>query len=212
MHDTKLSDIVLADPTTVTVLNRFGITLGVGDMTVKRMADDRGLDAEFFATILNTYIHEDYFPERILATFDAATIVNYLSQTNGYYEQFQLPNIERHFQLLIGKSDPQNSNLGLMLKFFHEVKQELLARIDDDRHRWFPAILAREQGTQPADDSIEDKINDLLSMFVIHLKGDYDHNLALAVLMAVVSLKKDITQNNRIRNLILRLLSQTLHS
>ena len=72
--------------------------------------------------------------------------------------------------------------------------------------------MAREQGTQPADDSIEDKINDLLSMFVIHLKGDYDHNLALAVLMAVVSLKKDITQNNRIRNRILRLLSQTLHS
>ena len=47
-------------------------------------------------------------------------------------------------------------------------------------------------------------------MLVVHMKGDYDHNLGYAVLVAVFSLKKDIKQNNRIRNRILRPFSNAL--
>ena len=225
-HDTKLSDIVIAEPTALTVLNRFGIYLGLGDLTVARACDKLGIDKDFLATILNTYLHESYFPERILASFRAATIVDYLGQTNNYYAQFQLPNIERHFNLLISKSDPSNNNLELMLRFFLEVKQQLLARIADDSNHWFPAILQAEASfnaqctidnaqcnVQPEDtveDTIEDKLGDLISMMVIHLQGDHDWNLALAVLMALANLKKDITQNNRIRNRLLRPIYQAL--
>ena len=224
-HDTKLSDIVIAEPTALTVLNRFGIYLGLGDLTVARACDNLGIDKDFLATILNTYLHESYFPERILASFKAATIVDYLGQTNNYYAQFQLPNIERHFNLLISKSNPDNNNLELMLRFFHEMKQQLLARIADDRNHWFPAILqaeaeagARSQSSdalsgdrvQEPEDTVEDKLGDLISMMVIHLQGDHDSNLALAVLMALANLKKDITQNNRIRNRLLLPIYQVL--
>ena len=40
-------------------------------------------------------------------------------------------------------------------------------------------------------------------MFVIHLKGEYDVNLCHAVLVAIMTLQKDIKQNNRIRYRIL---------
>ena len=219
--NTKLSNIVIADPTTVTVLNRFGITLGVGDMTVEKICQVKKLDMDFFLTILNTYTDENYFPEKIMATFKAATIVDYLSKTNQYYQQFQLPNIERHFHLLISKSDPGNSNLSLMLKFFIEVKNQLNARIVHDQNQWFPELLDNERRkalpsespivrAEESGDTIEDKIDDLLSMLVIHLSGDYDQNLCLAVLMAIVNLKKDITQNNRIRYRILQPLAHAL--
>lgn len=215
-HDTKLSDIVIAEPSALTVLNRFGIRLGLGDLTVARACTQLDIDPDFMVTILNTYLHEAYFPERIEATFKASTIVNYLGQTNNYYIHFHLPVIERHFGLLISKSDPANNNLGLMLKFFIEVKQQLLDRIADDRDRWFPAILeaeaeatatAIETFIRPDEgdvDTVEDKLTDLINMMVIHLSGNYDGNLALAVLMALVSLKNDLVQNNRIRNRLLR--------
>ena len=58
--------------------------------------------------------------------------------------------------------------------------------------------------------AIEDKIDDLINMLIVHLKGDYDHNLGYAVVVAVLSLKKDIKQNNRIRNRILWPISQAL--
>ena len=213
-HDTKLSDIVIAEPSALTVLNRFGIRLGLGDLTVARACTQLDIDPDFMVTILNTYLHEAYFPERIEATFKASTIVNYLGQTNNYYIHFHLPVIERHFGLLISKSDPANNNLDLMLKFFIEVKQQLLDRIADDRDRWFPTILEAEATATAIDtfirpdegdvDTVEDKLTDLINMMVIHLSGNYDGNLALAVLMALVSLKNDLVQNNRIRNRLLR--------
>ena len=47
-------------------------------------------------------------------------------------------------------------------------------------------------------------------MFVIHLRGEYDANLCHAVLFAIISLEKDIKQNNRIRNRILYPISVAL--
>lgn len=219
-ENTKLSDIVLHDPTVVTVFNRFGIRLGVGDHTVDSICQLRGLDTEFFLVILNTYLFHEYFPERILSSFDARLITAYLSKTNAYYEQFQIPNIERHFTLLLQRTEKGNSNLQLMMDFFMEVKRQLKARIADDRNRWFPEIAAQSSPAPEAtignrdeeSDSIEDKIDDLLNMFIIHLRGDYDSNLCQAVIMALFSLKKDIAQNNRIRNRILKPLSAAMGS
>ncbi|MBR6283511.1 MAG: helix-turn-helix transcriptional regulator [Muribaculaceae bacterium] len=212
--DTRLSDVITRDPSTVTVLSRFGLRLGVGDLTVSGICRSRGINTALLTTILNTFLYEDYVPETAMIPSVTSELVDYLSQTNDYYERFLLPNIERHFQLLIGKSSG-NNNLQLMLQFFHEVKQQLLERINDDRTRWQSGKLKNNPedqhlSTEADNDTIEDKINDLVNMIVIHLQGDYDANLALAVLHAIVSLKKDITQNNRIRKRILHPLHHAL--
>lgn len=221
--NTKLSQIIIDDPTILSVLSRFGILLGVGDMTIEQICQQKKMNVVFFTTILNTFRDPDFFPEKILYSFEAHLIVDYLKKTNQTYLQFQLPNIERHLHLLISKSDAQNSNLLIIMKFFSEVKAQLMKRIDDDKNRWFPEILALENSEgnkvestvrafDESNDSIEDKINDLISMFVVHLTGDYDINLGQAVLLALDSLKKDIAQNNRIRKRILMPLYQALAS
>ena len=84
-NGTRLCHIVDRDPSIVTVFNRFGIKLGVGDKRISDVCVELHLDAAFFATILNVYLNEEYFPERILSTFSAATIVGYLRKTNRYY-------------------------------------------------------------------------------------------------------------------------------
>lgn len=222
--NTKLSQIIIDDPTIILVLNRFGISLGVGDTTIEQICVNKNMNVAFFTTILNTFRDPNFFPEKILYSFQAHFIVDYLKKTNQSYIQFQIPNIERHLNLLISKSDPANSNLLIIMNFFREVKTELMQRIHEDNDRWFPEILALEKQhgnlsgnpvVSQADNSqdvIEDKIHDLISMFVIHLKGDYDVNLGQAVLLALDSLKKDIAQNNRIRQRILMPLYQALNS
>lgn len=220
--ETKLSQIIIEDPSILSVLNRFGISLGVGDLTIEQICNKKDLNTTFFTTILNTFRDPNFFPEKILYSFRAHLIVDYLKKTNQSYIQFQLPNIERHLSLLISKSDSTGSNLLIIMNFFREVKAELMQRIYDDDNRWFPEILALEQQCDTVPDSplsthgidtqdaIEDKVNDLISMFVIHLKGDYDMNLGQAVLLALDSIKKDIVQNNRIRLRILLPLYQAL--
>lgn len=179
------------------------------------------LTSIFFLTILNAYIHESFFPEKSFDSFGAQEVIDYLRKTNSYYLQSQLPNIERHFRALIGHSD-KNNNLPLLLNLYNEVKAEIVNRIENDNNRWFDEIIKMEeavnteaiaidpQATSSASDSIEDKLSDLKNMFVIHLRGEYDRNLCHAVLFAIISLEKDIRQNNRIRNRILYPLAEAL--
>lgn len=216
--DLKLCDIILNEPTLIPVINRFGIALGIGDKSVRTICEEKGLDCHFFLTMLNTFINEEYFPENRLKTFCIAQIVDFLNKANLYYERFQLPNIERHFNSLIEKSDVDNNNLELVRKFFIEFKKELLIRIENDKLHYFPSIkeiYIRLNEQKPEEhemdlvhqeeeqDPIEAKLNDLKSLFVKHLTGEYDVNLCYAVIFALYSLEKDIHQHNRIRHRIL---------
>ena len=218
--DTKLCEVIVDEPSVVPVINRFDIVLGVGDRTIKSICKEKGIDTSFFITILNAFIHESFFLENVTGAFNAGDVVDYLRKTNNSYLRNQLPNIERHFAALISRSD-SNNNLPLLFNFYREVKTEIERRIDSD-NQWFDAIISAEQSNsevsvagnavQAESDSIEDKLSDLINMFVIHLRGDYDRNLCHAVLFAVISLEKDICQNNRIRNRVLRPLVDALTS
>lgn len=218
--DTKLCEVIVDEPSVVPVINRFDIVLGVGDRTIKSICKEKGIDTSFFITILNAFIHESFFLENLTGAFNAGDVVDYLRKTNNSYLRNQLPNIERHFAALISRSD-SNNNLPLLFNFYREVKTEIERRIDSD-NQWFDAIISAEQSNsevsvagnaiQAEPDSIEDKLSDLINMFVIHLRGDYDRNLCHAVLFAVISLEKDICQNNRIRNRVLRPLVDALNS
>lgn len=218
--DTKLCEVIVDEPSVVPVINRFDIVLGVGDRTIKSICKEKGIDTSFFITILNAFIHESFFLENVTGAFNAGDVVDYLRKTNNSYLRNQLPNIERHFAALISRSD-SNNNLPLLFNFYREVKTEIERRFDSD-NQWFDAIISAEQSNsevsvagnavQAESDSIEDKLSDLINMFVIHLRGDYDRNLCHAVLFAVISLEKDIRQNNRIRNRVLRPLVDALNS
>lgn len=218
--DTKLCEVIVDEPSVVPVINRFDIVLGVGDRTIKSICKEKGIDTSFFITILNAFINESFFLENVTGAFNAGDVVDYLRKTNNSYLRNQLPNIERHFATLISRSD-SNNNLPLLFNFYREVKTEIERRIDSD-NQWFDAIISAEQSNsevsvagnavQAESDSIEDKLSDLINMFVIHLRGDYDRNLCHAVLFAVISLEKDIRQNNRIRNRVLRPLVDALNS
>lgn len=218
--DTKLCEVIVDEPSVVPVINRFDIVLGVGDRTIKSICKEKGIDTSFFITTLNAFIHESFFLENVTGAFNAGDVVDYLRKTNNSYLRNQLPNIERHFAALTSRSD-SNNNLPLLFNFYREVKTEIERRIDSD-NQWFDAIISAEQSNsevsvtgnavQAESDSIEDKLSDLINMFVIHLRGDYDRNLCHAVLFAVISLEKDIRQNNRIRNRVLRPLVDALNS
>lgn len=210
---TKLSDVISNTPDIIPVINRFGITLGTGDNTIETICTKHKLDTDFFLCIINTYINDEYFPEKILKSFCATTIVSYLEKTYQYYLHFQLPNIERHFASLITRSG-DNNNLSLMKRFFEELKEDITLRINNDITNWFATIkecnIAGEKIDVNEVSTIQDKLNDLKNMFIIHLNGSYDLNLCYGVISAIISLEKDIRQNDRIRNRILLPIYNTL--
>ncbi len=161
----------------------------------------------FFISVVNTFLDESYFPSNSRDTFSLEKTIDYLSKTSVYYLRVQLPNIERHFDSLISRSGTDN-NLGLLRHFFTDMRHELVECVNYDERLLFPAL---RNGNVPSDcnryvnahTEVEEKLHDLLTFFVVHLQGDYDRNLCMAVVSSVFSLQKDVSQNNRIRNRIL---------
>ena len=214
----QLSEVVEEHPSLIPVINRFGIRLGLGDKSVKQICEEKSLDTDFFLTVINTFLNEEFFPEKKLQTFHTSQIIDYLTKTNQYYLRYQLPNIERHLGSFISKSTPDNNTLGLIGRFFSSFKEELIARIKDDEERWFPYCISLSNNVKKetidtdnfesltedhTEDRIEALIADLKSIMVKHLSGEYNENLCYAVLFAISSLEKDIKQHNRIRYRIL---------
>lgn len=216
----QMSEVVEEHPSLIPVINRFGIRLGLGDKSVKTICDEYQLDADFLLTVINTFLNEEYFPERKLQTFHTSQIIDYLTKTNQYYLRYQLPNIERHLTSFISMSTPGNNTLNLIGKFFSSFKEELTNRIQKDDELWFPYCLSLSEkingcqasgetgvlqlsGEQRLEDPIEALLSDLKGIMVKHLSGDYNENLCYAVIFGISSLEKDIKQHNRIRYRIL---------
>lgn len=216
----QMSEVVEEHPSLIPVINRFGIRLGLGDKSVKVICEEYQLDADFLLTVINTFLNEEYFPEKKLQTFHTSQIIDYLTKTNLYYQRYQIPNIERHLGSFISMSTPGNNTLNLIGKFFSSFKEELTSRIEKDDRVWFPYCLSLSEklkdyqssgqlealhlGTeQRLEDPIEALLADLKSIMVKHLSGDYNENLCYAVIFAISSLEKDIKQHNRIRYRIL---------
>ena len=57
-------------------------------------------------------------------------------------------------------------------------------------------------GNTETDESIEDKVEDLRSFFIVHLQGIYDQNLCMAVVTSLAVLENDIRRTNRVRALL----------
>lgn len=215
-----MSEVVEEHPSLIPVINRFGIRLGLGDKSVGTICDEYGLDTDFLLTVINTFLNEEYFPERKLQTFHTSQIIDYLTKTNQFYQRSQIPNIERHLTSFISMSTPGNNTLNLIGRFFSSFKEELTTRIRKDEEVWFPYCLSLSEkvsGAQTAEskealllsseqrseDTIEALLADLKSIMIKHLSGEYNENLCYAVIFAISSLEKDIKQHNRIRYRIL---------
>lgn len=194
--DSKLADIIIYDPSVIQVINRFGILLGVGDYPVKDICKRYNIDVNFFLAIINTYLNSEYIPKIQPDDVTVKQLEEYLRQADNYYAKVLIPNIERHINILVAKSEDKennNSNISYLLSFFKEVKKELLS----------PDTFYNIKKEKP-----EDKISDLLRMFVTHLHGDFDSNLCVGVTTALWTLEKDVRQNNRIRKRLFNVLCQ----
>lgn len=216
-----MADAIFSDLSLIPVVNRLGVSLGVGDFSIDEICRRHKIDSAFFLAVVNTFLNDNYFPGEAEVAFPIEMVLDYLSLTDEYYAGVQLPNIARHFNSLLGRS-PADNNLPQLSRFFEETSHELLDSISADKESLFPMICRMRGGERLSEEKVEslkdslsrkgiaEKVADLASFFVMHLKGEYDRNLCFAVLSAVSQLARDIRQNNRIRERILSPLVEKL--
>jgi len=184
-----LSEVVEENHQLIPVINRFGIKLGLGDRTIEDICKTANINPDFFLAILNTFLNEDYFPEKKLQKFDIELVVKYIKQTDAYLIHGQLYNLEKHLNAFISMSEPNNTQLKLISRLFGEFKEELINQI--------------EKGMVKGDAPLS-LLTDLKSIIIKHISGSFNENMCYAVIFTIDSFQKDLEKHNRIREKILK--------
>lgn len=209
---TKLKHIIFSYPHSIVALNRFGIRMGVGNATVAETFKSE-VDSNFFLLMLNTYLFEDYFPEDEILEYPLSKIADYLKASSYDYTHAILPNVGRHLNSL-AKVSADKDSLRLLQRFYDEMESELRGAIIYDEKFLMPLLNNSEDIKWKAEilvdknmvgvcEEVEAKLDDLISFFVVHLQGIEEYNLCRAVVDALFTLKRDVSQNNKIRRHIL---------
>lgn len=195
-----LSDVIYRSPMLIPILDRFGIKLGLGDMSVAEVSDKYGADTDFLLLVLNTYLNEDYYPQMELKGLSPTMVTSYLNKTRNYYSNVQLPNIEKHLNAFIGMHMAMHregdSPLMLLKKLLDNFK------------------LALENDGFTPDDSVDTLephyiLKDMQGVLIKFLHGDYNQNLCYATIFALNSLEQDMIRHERIRKRVLRKMTDT---
>jgi len=222
--DMKMADVIHGNYLLMPVINRFGVSLGVGEKTVRAVCQQHKIDVDFFLAIINAYSHEHYFQEKKLQTFNVLIIVDYLQKTHRYYIEAQVPLIEKLLNNLLRKSSVDIKQLRLIKKFFLEYKQELLNHLEREDVTTFPYVrkvyrlfntshpTAGEKRAlskysmhvyEEEHNNVDEKLYDLKNILIKYIRSDSTEQLYQEVIFELFRLEKDILDHTRIEDNIL---------
>ena len=180
LRDSRLSDLITAHPSLLTLLPRLGVSLGFGDRSIADVCEDSGVDTDFFLLICNVYTFNNYVPSTptILGT-DMTGLVPYLEKSHKYYVNKRLPHIERHLDAI---AQQLQGRIGQVLSsFFKEYKQEVEAHFAHEERDVFPHIRALMAGKRDTTYSIGMFLHTRSITFIIKLIGENDFEFSLSV-------------------------------
>ncbi len=210
--EARLSDLITAHPSLLTLLTRLGIPLGFGDRLIADVCQESGVDTAFFLLICNVYTFNNYVPSTatILGT-DMSGLVPYLEKSHKYYVDKRLPHIERHLDAIAQKLD---NRIGKVLtSFFGIYKKEVEAHFLHEEMEVFPHIAGLMAGKRDTSykigefihthSDIEGKLDDLLNIVFKYLPPEVDDDNVLDVVYDILMLSEDLKKHTFIEEKIM---------
>ncbi len=210
--DSRLSDLITAHPSLLSLLSRLGISLGFGDRSIADVCEESGVDTAFFLLICNVYTFNNYVPSTaaILGT-DMTGLVPYLEKSHKYYVEKRLPHIECHLDAIAQKL---NARIGrVFISFFKEYKEDVETHFMHEERDVFPHIRGLMAGNRDATYSIgefidthsdiEGKLDDLLNIVFKYLPPQVDDDNVLDVVDDILRLSEDLKKHTFIEEKIM---------
>ncbi len=210
--DSRLSDLITAHPSLLSLLSRLGISLGFGDRSIADVCEESGVDTAFFLLICNVYTFNNYVPSTaaILGT-DMTGLVPYLEKSHKYYVEKRLPHIECHLDAIAQKL---NARIGrVFISFFKEYKEDVETHFMHEERDVFPHIRGLMAGKRDATYSIgefidthsdiEGKLDDLLNIVFKYLPPQVDDDNVLDVVDDILRLSEDLKKHTFIEEKIM---------
>lgn len=200
----SLKTLIEAEQSLLGVLNRFGISLGFGDKTVRAACDEDSVDCPTFLAVCNLICNKDY------TCFDISlkSIMEYLRKAHSYFLDFLLPSIRRKLIEAINCTDV-NDIAFLLLKFYDDYVQEVRNHMEYENDAIFKYVseLLENNGSQRfrisqyslSHESMADKLAELKDIFIYHYHVK-DNEILTSALSDIIQCGKELTTHCEIEN------------
>lgn len=200
----RLKTLVEEEPGLLGVLNRFGLSLGFGDATVKGACAADGVDCPTFLAVCN------FMTDRGGRTDGASLqpLMAYLRRAHVYFLDFLLPAIRRKLIEAINCTDV-NDIAFLMLKFFDDYTQEVRNHMEHENTDIFKYVTALQGGEATgkyriseyslSHESMADKLAELKDIFIYHYHVK-DNEILTSALEDIIRCGEELTLHCDVEN------------
>ncbi len=212
-RDMKMADVIHQDYMLLPVITRFGISLGFGDKTVEKVCSENNVNADFFLEITNSFIDDDYIPQKDLGSFPVSLMIDYLKKTHKYYLEEKIPELEEMIDKMASAIPTEKDKAQLIRNFFAQYRSELENHIMREEKKVQPYILEIEDAYMRNNlsedlyrkirtysmkdfagehDNVEEKLFDLKTLIIKYMPPCADKALCNRILIELYRLEKDL--------------------
>jgi regulator of cell morphogenesis and NO signaling len=182
------------------------------------------VNIDFFLEITNSFIDEEYIPQKEMNSFPVGLIIDYLKKTHQYYLEEKMPELEKMIKYMSEISDQDSDKTALLMNFFLEYKTELENHILREENKVQPYILDIEKAFLADSlsedlekkiahysindfanehDNVEEKLFDLKNIIIKYLPPCKDKALCHRILMELYRLEKDLNTHASLEDKVL---------
>jgi len=222
--DMKMADVIHFNYSLLPVITRFNINLGFGDKSVEEVCKDHNVNLDFFIEITNSFIDEEYIPQKDLDSFPVKLIVDYLQKTHDYYLTEKIPELETMINDMVVISGADAEKSALVNNFFKEYCNELSNHIEREELKVQPYVLEIENAYENGKleeslrekileysiddfanehDNVEEKLYDLKNLIIKYMPPCSDKALCNRILMELFRLEKDLNAHAELEDKVL---------
>jgi regulator of cell morphogenesis and NO signaling len=145
----KMYELISANSSLLQVINRFGLSLGVGDKSIEEVCTENGIDCTTFLIIAN-FMNDGYVHlSDDMHEVSVPTLIHYLRQSHVYFLELSLPAIRAKLVSAISCSADEVSQL--ILKFFDDYMTAVRQHMEYEDETVFLYVEALLRGEEPGE-------------------------------------------------------------
>lgn len=209
-ENSKMSDLINEDVSLVSLISRFGLSLGFGDKSVKDICESGGIDTHTFLAVVNFISEGSILVESSQDSISIESVINYLKSAHNYFIQFKLPSIRTKLLDAVDSSDQSLPYRQMILKFYDEYVTEVVKHMDYENRTVFPYVMNLINGEKDPDyniavfeqnhEEIDSKLTDLKSILMKYYPAKEPNYLLNEVLFDLVACEKDLARHNAVED------------
>ncbi|MDR1526436.1 MAG: hemerythrin domain-containing protein [Dysgonamonadaceae bacterium] len=208
----KVADLVLTNYRLLYVFPCFGLSLGLGESTVKQVCEKNGISVSLFLLVCNLYTFENYFPDAsILMQLPLNDLMQYLRNAHQDYLNNRMPKVIAQVLNLTDTSQVKHGKM--LMEFCGKYRQELITHFDYEEQIVFPYIKKLLEGGKTGQYKIKEyernhsnlnaALSDLKNIIIKYLPPECAIEKCRNVLIDLFLFESDLSKHTLLEDQIL---------